>query len=133
MTRSEAREILMQLMYEMDASGAMDHETAKKLTQERLAGNHKARGLDLVTRIIDNLEELDLVINENSRSWKTGRMPKVDLAIMRLALGEIRYADDVPAAVSINEAIDLAKKYSTDHSSRFIHGVLGAIVNSDGK
>ena len=64
MTRSEAREILMQLMYEMDASGAMDYETAKKLTQERLAGNHKARGLDLVTRIIDNLEELDLVIGK---------------------------------------------------------------------
>lgn len=55
-------------------------------------------------------------------------MPKVDLAIMRLACGEIRYSDDIPEAVSINEAINMAKKYSTDSSARFIHGVLGAVT-----
>ena len=57
-------------------------------------------------------------------------MSKVDLAIMRLALGEIKYGEDVPQAVAINEAINLAKKYSTEQSSKFIHGVLGAIVNA---
>jgi len=131
MTRNEARENMMQIMYEMDASKSMDAETAVKLTEERLSGNHKERGQKLLTAIIENLESVDEAINSNSKSWKTGRMPKVDLAIMRLAIGEIRYADDIPEAVSINEAINLAKKYSTDQSSRFIHGVLGAIVKAD--
>lgn len=54
-------------------------------------------------------------------------MPKVDLAIMRLAVGEMKYSEDVPHAVAINEAINLAKKYSTDHSAKFVHGVLGTI------
>lgn len=131
MTRNEARENMMQIMYEMDASKSMDAETAAKLTEERLSGNHKERGQKLLSNIIENLEEVDETINSNSKSWKTGRMPKVDLAIMRLAVGEIRYSEDIPEAVSINEAINLAKKYSTDQSSRFIHGVLGAIVKAD--
>ncbi len=133
MTRNEAREILMQVLYEMDASKTMDNDTVKKLTQQSLAGNHKERGMKLLTGIVDNLQQIDDKINQSSKSWKTGRMPKVDLAIMRLALGEISFLDDVPVAVTINEAINLAKKFSTEQSSRFIHGVLGAIVNSDEK
>lgn len=133
MTRNEAREILMQILYEMDTAKSMNRDTAEKLAHERLAGHHKERGAKLLTDIIDHLEELDDMINKNSRSWKTNRMPKVDLAIMRLALGEINFADDIPAAVSINEAIELAKKFSIEKSSKFIHGVLGSIVNSNEK
>lgn len=129
MTRNEAREILMQIMYEMDAAKNMDQETAEKLSKEKLPGNHKERGIRLLKNIIENIEDIDGIINSSSRSWKTSRMPKVDLAIMRLALGEIKYDEDVPKAVAINEAINLAKKYSTDQSSRFINGVLGAAVN----
>ena len=131
MTRNEAREILMQILYEMDAAKSMNSETPARLSQETLAGNHKDTGQKLLTDIIDHIDQLDDVINQNSRSWKTGRMPKVDLAIMRLALGEIRFADDIPTAVSINEAVNLAKKFSIERSSSFINGVLGSIVNSD--
>ena len=131
MTRNEARETLMQLMYELDAAKNMDVETATTLIEDRLSGNHIARGKALVSNIIENLEEVDEIINRNSKSWKTGRMPKVDLAIMRLAVGEIKYGEDVPAAVAINEAINLAKKYSTDQSSKFIHGVLGAVTKNN--
>ena len=52
-------------------------------------------------------------------------MPKVDLAIMRLAIGEMKYTDDIPHAVIVNEAINIAKKYSTENSAKFIHGILG--------
>lgn len=131
MTRNEAREILMQIMYEMDAAKTMEQETACRLAEERLMGNHKERGKALLINIIEHLPEIDDLINANSRSWKTGRMPKVDLAIMRLSLGEIKYGENIPTAVAINEAINLAKKYSTDQSSKFIHGVLGAIVNAN--
>ena len=105
-------------------------ETARKLAGEKLPGKNLKRSLQILSGIIEHLDEIDGSINAHSRSWKTSRMPKVDLAIMRLALVEIKYGDDVPEAVAISEAIKLAKKYSTEQSSRFIHGVLGAIVNA---
>ena len=131
MTRNEAREILMQIMYEMDAAMNMNSEAAVLLTEERLAGNHIERGKKLVLNILDDLEGIDGIINKYSKSWKTNRMPKVDLAIIRLGVGELKYGEDVPAPVAINEAINLAKKYSTDQSSRFVHGVLGAIAKDN--
>lgn len=131
MTRNEAREILMQIIFELDANKNMDADTAAALAAERLAGNHISRGSKLLSDIIENIDEVDNLINKYSRSWKTGRMPKVDLAVMRLATGEIKYSDDIPDAVAINEAINLAKKYSTEQSSRFIHGVLGAIAKNN--
>ena len=132
MTRNEAREILMQMMYEMDTAKNMNREAASLLAEERLAGNHIERGKSLLINIIDNLDAIDEEINKFSKSWKTNRMPKVDLAVIRLAVGEIKYAEDVPDAVAINEAINLAKKYSTDQSSRYVHGVLGAIAKNNG-
>ena len=131
MTRNEAREILMQILYEMDASGEMTAERACRLAEERLAGNHIPRGKDLLTRIVEHLDEIDGRINACSTGWKTSRMPKVDLAIMRLASGEIRFLDDVPEAVTITEAINMAKKYSTPGSARFIHGVLGSVTKNE--
>lgn len=132
MTRNEAREILMQMMYEMDTAKNMNKEAASLIAEERLAGNHIERGKALLINIIDNLDAIDEEINKFSKSWKTNRMPKVDLAVIRLAVGEIKYAEDVPDAVAINEAINLAKKYSTDQSSRYVHGVLGAIAKNNG-
>ena len=129
MTRNEIREVLMQMMYEMDAAKTLDLETAESW-QEKLPGKNLKRSLQILSGIIEHLDEIDESINAHSRSRKTSRMPKVDLAIMRLALGEVKYGDDVPEAVAISEAIKLAKKYSTEQSSRFIHGVLGAIVNA---
>ena len=133
MTRNEAREILMQIMYEMDASKNIDKDHAISLVSERLSGNHVERGQKLLSAIIDDIQSIDEEINKHSKSWKTSRMPKVDLAIMRLAVGEIRFSEDIPDAVAINEAINLAKKYSTDHSSRFVHGVLGALTKNNGQ
>ena len=133
MTRNEAREILMQILYEMDATDSMDRETAERLANERLSGNNRERGIRLLCGITDELGAIDEAINEKSRSWKTNRMPRVDLAIMRLALGEIRFDETIPDAVVINEAVNLARKFSMDRSPRFINGVLGAIVNCDEK
>ena len=127
MTRYEAREILMQIMYELDTAKNMNKDSAVLLAESRLSGNHINRGKELLINVIENINEVDELINKYSKSWKTGRMPKVDLAIIRLAVGELRYCDDVPSAVAVNEAINLAKKYSTEQSSRFVHGVLGAI------
>ena len=74
--------------------------------------------------ILGHLTEIDDAINEVTKGWKTTRMGKVDLSLIRLAVYEIRYEEDIPTKVAINEAIELAKKYGTDESPAFINGVL---------
>ncbi len=132
MTRNEAREIFMQILYELDTSKEISSvnavAVAGSLAADRLSGNHIDRGTCLLKDIILNLDDIDGLINRCSAGWKTSRMPKVDLAIMRLAIGEIRYCDDIPEAVAINEAINLAGKYSTEKSAKFVHGLLGAVT-----
>jgi len=74
------------------------------------------------------LRQIDEMINQSSSGWKTSRMSKVDLAILRLAAYEIKFDEDVPNSVAINEAVELAKRFGGDDSSAFINGILGAIV-----
>ena len=75
-------------------------------------------------KIQEKVTELDTLINEQATGWKTDRMGKVDLAIIRLAVYEIKYDDSVPTSVAINEAVELAKKFGQDESSSFVNGVL---------
>ncbi|MCQ2545164.1 MAG: transcription antitermination factor NusB [Clostridia bacterium] len=141
MTRNEAREIMMQILFELDAAKIIENDStqdksearakAAELANDRLPGAHADRGAELFDKIIGSMSEIDGRINSHSSKWKTSRMPKVDLAIMRLACGEINYCDDIPEAVTVNEAINLAKKFSTDNSARFIHGVLGSITRNE--
>ena len=131
MTRNEAREKMMQILYELDVTDSLNEEKAVKLASERLPGDHANRGGSLLCQIIADLEDIDADINRCATKWKTSRMPKVDLSIMRLAVGEMKYCDDIPDAVSVNEAINLGRKFSTEHSARFIHGVLGAVSKKE--
>ncbi len=78
--------------------------------------------------VYDNLAELDGIISENAVGWKISRISKTALAILRLAIFEIKYMDDIPASVSINEAVELAKKYATSEDASFINGILSTVV-----
>ena len=81
--------------------------------------------------IIDNLDNIDNIIKENLEGcWNYNRIAKIDLAILRVAVNEIYYLDDIPESVAINEAIEIANKYSTDASYKFINGILGTIVRA---
>ena len=82
-------------------------------------------------RIASLIDELDVIINRYSRGWDTKRMGKVDLAILRLAVYEIRYDDDIPVGVAIDEAVELAKKYGQDESASFVNGILAGIAKDD--
>ena len=98
MTRNEAREIMMQILFEMDAAKIIENDNsedkseakakAAELAKDRLPGAHAERGADLFGKIIGSIDEIDNKINSHSTKWKTTRMPKVDLAIMRLACGQ---------------------------------------------
>ncbi|MDE6914251.1 MAG: transcription antitermination factor NusB [Lachnospiraceae bacterium] len=78
--------------------------------------------------IIEKLDEIDAMINKQAKGWTTGRMGKVDLTILRLAVYEIAFDEDVPAGVAINEAVELAKRFGQEESSGFVNGVLAKFV-----
>ena len=78
--------------------------------------------------IAEKVCEIDAMINENATGWKTTRMNKVDLSILRLAVYEMKFDDDVPVKVAINEAVELAKRFSGDEGPAFINGVLGKLA-----
>ena len=86
----------------------------------------KAKALDL----FDHIGEIDDILNSCANEWKTKRFPSCDLALLRVAVYEMRYDDDVPESVAINEAVELAKKYGTEQSPAFINGVLGKASRS---
>ncbi|MBQ8040068.1 MAG: transcription antitermination factor NusB, partial [Lachnospiraceae bacterium] len=75
-------------------------------------------------KISEKITQIDEMINEKTEGWKTGRMGKVDLTILRLAVYEILFDDSIPTQVAINEAVELAKKFGRDESAKFINGVL---------
>lgn len=87
---------------------------------------------EIVDGVTDHREEIDELIMSYAQGWTIERMPNVDRALLRVAAWEILFNDEVPAAVAIDQAVELAKDYSTDDSSRFVNGVLGRIAEYAG-
>jgi N utilization substance protein B len=121
--RSDARERALYLLYEAHSKGIAPSATIDiqvlepdELTQELV------RGVD------SNLPHLDELIAAKAKGWTLARMPVLDLSVMRLAVFELVERPHVPTAVVLNEAVELAKRYSTDDSGRFVNGVLAAIA-----
>lgn len=85
---------------------------------------------NLIKRILENGDKFDQYIKEHTENWELERIARIDRILMHIALAEILYFDDIPYKVSVNEAIDIAKKFSTDKSSQFINGILDAIYNT---
>ncbi len=77
-----------------------------------------------------NMDEIDEVIEKNLKGWSKSRISKVSLALLRMAIAEMKYNDDVPVAVSINEAVELCKVYGSDEDKSFVNGILGSIARS---
>ena len=75
--------------------------------------------------------EIDALLDETSEGWRTGRMGRVDLNLLRLAVFEIRFDEEIPTGVAINEAVEIAKKYGGDHSASFVNGILGKIARME--
>ncbi len=82
---------------------------------------------ELVRGVTEHCDELDELISGHAKDWAIERMPVIDRNLLRMALFEMLHLDDVPAAVAINEAVELAKIYSTEDSSRFVNGLLGSV------
>lgn len=120
--RSDARERAMHILYEADTKGMTGTEVLalQVLTIDDLT-------TEIVTGVSTHLDELDNHIVECANGWTLARMPVIDRNVLRMAVYELSYSRDVPVAVVINEAVELAKTFSTDDSGRFVNGVLSAI------
>ena len=131
MTRRALREQVFLMLFRVEFHSAEEMEEQMKLYEEQLEGcseKDTAYILDKFKGIVEKLDEIDVAIGEASKGWKVSRMAKVDLALIRLAVYEMRYEEDVPVKVAINEAIELAKQYGSDESSAFVNGVLAKLA-----
>jgi N utilization substance protein B len=127
MTRKESREQAFILLFEYSFSG----DTAEELfsvADEAGVYNEDDYCKDIVTKTIDACEDIDEIIGKYSKGWSASRISKVALAAMRLAITEINCFDDIPNSVSINEAVELIKKYATEQDASFANGILGSFV-----
>jgi N utilization substance protein B len=122
-SRREARERALALLYEAEAKGASG---ADVLDDQPIEVEEYAA--DLVAGVAEHQAELDALIGKLAKGWVIGRMPAVDRTLLRMACYELVHRLDVPPNVVINEAVELAKRYSTDDSGRFINGVLAAVA-----
>ncbi len=127
MGRREQREQIFKLVFQLEFNDKAEMPEQIKLyfEQEEIHSEKDCLYIsEKFEKIQEKLSELDQCINEQATGWKTERMGKVDLAIIRLAVYEIKYDDSVPTSVAINEAVELAKKFGQDESSSFVNGVL---------
>ncbi len=128
--RTRSREIVLQVLYQLEIRGneVIDEVDAFCIEQGKEAAVSDF-AIKLVKGCIQKIEEIDKKIIDISENWELQRMPVVDKNILRLACYELFYMDDIPPKVSINEAIDLAKKYSTEKSGLFVNGILDKIYS----
>lgn len=134
MGRKHARESTMKLLYQMEITSDFSDEAIDIFFENNKFNlGEKSYIGEAIKTIITNLEELDYYIKDNIEGWGINRLAKIDLSTLRIAIYEIVYRKDIPVEVSINEAVEIAKKYSTDESSKFINGVLGGFVRGMNK
>ena len=132
MRRREQREHIFKLLFmtqfntekEMQEQLSMYFESLDELTEnDRTAIEQKYR------HVMEHLEEIDQVLNDFSRGWKTTRMNRVDLTALRLSVYEMKFDEEIPTGVAINEAVELAKLFGGEDSGSFVNGVLGKIAS----
>lgn len=131
MTRRALREQVFLMLFRVEFHTAEELNEQIELYKEQLE-ECSEKDCDYIVNkfknIVEKLEDIDNAIGEASKGWKVSRMAKVDLALIRLAVYEMKYEEDVPVKVAINEAIELAKQYGSDESPAFVNGVLAKIA-----
>jgi transcription antitermination protein NusB len=137
--RRTARERVLQALYQLDMSGGSPEDAltaawdsiAAEMPRPDPAAKEFAR--ELIDGVVANLREIDALIEEHSHNWRLDRMDRIDRNVIRLAVFELKFREDIPRKVSINEAVELGKLFGTEGSSSFINGLLDRIAVALGK
>jgi transcription antitermination protein NusB len=132
--RTEGRESALQMLFAMEANGGGAERIIASYWRET-PGDPEGRAYadDAVRGVAADLDAIDEAIRKASTNWRLERMARVDRNLIRLALYELKYVEDVPAKVAINEAIEIAKRYGTNESSAFVNGILDRCREELGK
>lgn len=131
MSRRELREHIFRMLFrvEFHPVDELEEQLEQFLEEsEPISKEDETYIQNKYLQIKEKLVEVDELINISTKGWKTNRMAKVDLTIIRLAVYEMKYDEDVPTGVAINEAVELARKFGTDESPAFVNGVLAKII-----
>lgn len=131
MSRTELREHIFRMLFRIEFIYAEEMKEQEEFYFEELpeaTGKDQEYILNKYRAVADKKEEIDSIINNVTEGWKTTRMNRVDLTILRLAVYEIKWDEEIPTGVAINEAVELAKKYSSDEGPAFVNGVLAKVV-----
>ncbi len=130
MRREDIREQTMQLIFQMDVAKDFDYNKLSVL-EENSKILTKKQAITTLEAVRDHIEDIDATISSNIDNWNFDRIAKVDLAVLRTAVAEIFYVDDIPLSVSINEAVNLSKKFGDDKSYAFVNSVLSKISKNN--
>lgn len=136
--RRLARELTLQFLYQTDALRGFDHENTIDeslksfwTVKSEIEDNDIREFMEKLSRgVVENIHGVDDIITRYSTHWRITRMPNIDRNILRMAIYELVYLGDIPPAVTINEAIEIAKRYGADESGGFINGVLDRVRNA---
>lgn len=129
LSRTLAREMAFKLLFQTDVGRNPWQQAMDRMLEEEPLPDKSREFLEqLVKGTLRHLKEIDQLISQHSREWSLERMANTDRNILRMAVFEIKYIEDVPAGAAINEAVELAKRYGDENSGKFVNGILGQIV-----
>ncbi len=130
-SRHQARERALQILFQYDIHGRPGLWLDVFWKENEATDVAKAFAERLVAGVVEKKKELDSLIGKYATNWKIGRMPIVDRNILRAGVYELLWMDDVPAKVTVNEAIELAKSFGDDEASKFVNGILDQVLNKE--
>lgn len=139
MNRKASREEVIKILYSIDINKNFESFSLNDYLDNFTTEDISLKDLDIkyieqtLFNTKSNIENIDSLINANLKDWKINRLAKVDLAILRTSISEILYDNTIPASVSINEAVEISKKYSNEVSHKFINGILGSVFRGFNK
>lgn len=142
MNRSQIREQIFKLLFRVEFNSQEDMPEQVKLFMESptldkdednckeisIADNEQQYIINKYDDIVSHMSEIDGIINDNAKGWSTDRLGKVELTILRLAVYEIKYDNDIPVSVAIDQAVELSKRFGRDESYSFINGILASVA-----
>jgi transcription antitermination protein NusB len=128
--RSRGREVALQVLYQVEQNPGISPEEIHRFIERRLLEDRKLCNFTdgLVTGVKEHQARIDTMISQVAENWRLDRMAAIDRNILRLGAYEMLFCPEVPAKVAINEALELAKRYSTAQSSRFVNGILDRVL-----
>lgn len=129
MSRRQSRKSAMQLIYEMNMNGDYDKQRIEEFCKyQNINKNDIEFFEEIVLNFIEHIDDIVNIIENNTKQWNLDRINKLDLSILQVGVCEILYVESTPDSVAINEAVELAKEYSTEKSYSFINGILGSVL-----